>query len=208
MNARLWETPNPYLGAPLSHFFGWFLVGTFIHALVLRPRRSDGETNEGDILVFDTVYAAFTAHLIILANATIVFYLKERLAVIGNLTLLMPVYLFWSLFTFRRLTNEYAGSTLVADTVEQRLRLSPDRARPTISIGGFRLRGSHMCGWIGNVTDSPLTRALLSILGMEEVLPSLRNNPGCGPATPVGHPAPTVALQFGRPVGHPVAGAG
>lgn len=42
-----------------------------------------------------------------------------------------------------------------------------------------------MCGWIGNVTDSPLTRALLSILGMEELLPRLRDNPGSGPASSI-----------------------
>ena len=42
-----------------------------------------------------------------------------------------------------------------------------------------------MCGWIGNVTDSPLTRALLEILGMDDLLPRLRNNPGSGPASSV-----------------------
>lgn len=39
-----------------------------------------------------------------------------------------------------------------------------------------------MCGYIGNVTDSPLVRALMISLGLEGVIPSLRNNTGSGPA--------------------------
>lgn len=42
-----------------------------------------------------------------------------------------------------------------------------------------------MCGFLGNVTDSPLTRALMILLEMEDVLPKLRNNPGTGPASVV-----------------------
>jgi len=42
-----------------------------------------------------------------------------------------------------------------------------------------------MCGYIGNVTDSPLTRLLLTYLGMEGALPVLRNNPGSGPAASI-----------------------
>ncbi len=42
-----------------------------------------------------------------------------------------------------------------------------------------------MCGYLGNVTDSPLTRALMILLRMEDALPTLRNNPGTGPASAV-----------------------
>ncbi len=42
-----------------------------------------------------------------------------------------------------------------------------------------------MCGYIGNVTDSPLTRLLLTYLGMEGTHPVLRNNPGSGPAASI-----------------------
>ncbi len=42
-----------------------------------------------------------------------------------------------------------------------------------------------MCGYIGNVTDSPLTRMLLHYLGMEGSFPVLRTNPGCGPAASI-----------------------
>ncbi len=40
-----------------------------------------------------------------------------------------------------------------------------------------------MCGYIGNVTDSPLTKALMLIIGHEP--PQLRHNPGTGPAASI-----------------------
>jgi putative SOS response-associated peptidase YedK len=53
-----------------------------------------------------------------------------------------------------------------------------------------------MCGYIGNVTDSPLLAALLSALDMPALLPQLRMNPGAGPAALIdivlGGPQPQV----------------
>ncbi len=40
-----------------------------------------------------------------------------------------------------------------------------------------------MCGYIGNTIDSPLTQALMDILGLGSQLPALHNNPGSGPAS-------------------------
>ena len=42
-----------------------------------------------------------------------------------------------------------------------------------------------MCGYIGNTTDDPLTRALMEILGMDSLLADLRDNSGTGPANEV-----------------------
>lgn len=42
-----------------------------------------------------------------------------------------------------------------------------------------------MCGFLGNIVDSPLTRALLETLGMASAAPALRLNPGTGPATSI-----------------------
>ncbi len=42
-----------------------------------------------------------------------------------------------------------------------------------------------MCGYLGNVIDSPLTKALMLILGMDDLVPQLRNNPGTGPAASI-----------------------
>jgi len=42
-----------------------------------------------------------------------------------------------------------------------------------------------MCGYIGNVIDSPLTRALMHIIGMDGLVPNLRNNHGTGPASSI-----------------------
>jgi putative SOS response-associated peptidase YedK len=42
-----------------------------------------------------------------------------------------------------------------------------------------------MCGYLGNVSDSPLTQALMRILGMTQHIPQLRNNPGSGPASSI-----------------------
>jgi putative SOS response-associated peptidase YedK len=39
-----------------------------------------------------------------------------------------------------------------------------------------------MCGFLGNITDSPLTQALMILLEMEDVLPALHHTPGTGPA--------------------------
>ncbi len=38
-----------------------------------------------------------------------------------------------------------------------------------------------MCGYIGNVVDSPLTKVLMDLIG-HDLWPQLRNNPGTGPA--------------------------
>ncbi len=38
-----------------------------------------------------------------------------------------------------------------------------------------------MCGYIGNVIDSPLTKVLMDLIG-HDLWPQLRNNPGTGPA--------------------------
>jgi len=50
-----------------------------------------------------------------------------------------------------------------------------------------------MCGYIGNLTDSPLTRVLMHYLGLEGSLGELRNNPGTGPAASV-----DIILEDGR----------
>ncbi|MCW8884933.1 MAG: SOS response-associated peptidase [Motiliproteus sp.] len=42
-----------------------------------------------------------------------------------------------------------------------------------------------MCGYIGNTTDDPLTRTLMEILGMADLLPDLQDNPGSGPASEI-----------------------
>jgi putative SOS response-associated peptidase YedK len=42
-----------------------------------------------------------------------------------------------------------------------------------------------MCGYLGNVTDSPLTRVLLDYLGMGDQLQVLADNPGRGPASSI-----------------------
>lgn len=40
-----------------------------------------------------------------------------------------------------------------------------------------------MCGYFGNIGDSPLSYALMSRLGLENQAVNLRNNPGTGPAS-------------------------
>jgi len=42
-----------------------------------------------------------------------------------------------------------------------------------------------MCGHIGNVVESFLTRVLMDALDMGDALPDLRNNPGSGPAASI-----------------------
>jgi len=42
-----------------------------------------------------------------------------------------------------------------------------------------------MCGFIGNVTDSPLVQALLERLGVTHLQSRLHNNPGTGPAASI-----------------------
>jgi len=97
IKAWVWHEQGLYLGAPISNFVGWFIVGFFIYFILFSysmPKRSSHVYN---IVHLDRIYVLIFVLLISVCNLIIILRLNSFLPIMVTLFTFVPVIYFWYL---------------------------------------------------------------------------------------------------------------